>query len=279
MATTGTSLTEAIGLLTAIGVFIGPIIAIRLQEMRREKNEKLKVHFEELKQEAQSKVSIMISTLTEWQRRINVYDSSAPPRGNELDELSINFAAHFPEEAEDYNKYKQKMIKHNKEYEQFRLTIEDAFASKGIPKSSTSTNPVTCVYDITFVALFRWWEDLIKNVPHPQPDFIQIEPKQSGQGYYLYASGLGSSPVAYAENDPDKDKLERALLEIAQNKGYKGETAKLLNSYKSLSQELNTYRSHLDEKIKDTERYWPGPKKGYKFEECRKTCPRCKRNF
>jgi hypothetical protein len=274
MVTTGTSLTEAIGILTAIGVFIGPIIAIRLQEMRREQNERLKVHFEDLKREGQSKISMMQSTLYEWQRKINVNDSSAPPSGTELRELSSSFAAHFPEEAKDYSKYKQKMIKHNKKYEQLRLTIEDDFASKGIPKASTSTNPVTCVYDITFVALFRWWEDLIKNVPHPQPDFIQIEPKQSNQGYYLYASGLGASPVAYAENDADKDKLERALLEIAQNKGYKGETAKLLNSYKSLSQELQTYWSRLNEKLEGIEKYWPGPKR-HEFRKI-KDCSKCK---
>lgn len=272
-----TNVLQIIGLvvaaITAIGVFYGP----RLVAKRQERREKLKVHFKELKQEAQSKVTTMISTLYERRRKINVYDSSAPPSGTELPDLSNSFAVHFPEETKDYIEYKQKMIEHNEKYEQFRLTIKEHFASKGIPTASTSTTSTTCVYEITFIALFRWWEDLVLNHPHPQPDFTQIDTKQDATGYYLYALGLGASPVAHAKTDPDKDKLEDALLKVAQNKKYKGETAELLNSYESSSQELKTYRSHLDKKLKDIEEYWPGPK-GHEFRKVR-DCSKCKEIF
>jgi len=247
------------------------------REKQREEKDKLKVHFKDLKDEGQSKVSTMISSQYEWQRKINVFDSSPSPTGIELSDLSNSFAVHFPEEAKDYSEYKQKIIEHNKKYEQFRLAIKEYFASKGIPTASASAHSTTSVYDITFIALFSWQEDLVKNDPHPQPDFTHIDTKQDATGHYLYASGLGASPVAYAKTDSDKDKLERALLEVAQNKKYRGETAKMLDSHKSLSQELQSYRSHLDKKLEDIEKYWPGLK-GQEFRKV-KACPRYKEIF
>jgi len=263
-----------ISAITAFGVFYGP----RLVAKRQEKSGELRAHFEELRADVLPETRAMISHMTEWQRKINTYDSFVYTSAIEIPDPSDSFRAHFPEEAKDYSQYKEKISKHIERYEQFRGTIKDDFKSKGIPMVGDLTNEPVCVYDTTFVALFRWWKELVKHVSHPQPNFTQIEAEQADGGYYLYASGLGAFPVAYAKTDPDKDKLGDALVEVAQNKKYKDKTAELLNSFESLRQELSNYRKHLDEKLKDIEGYWPGTK-SYKFKKETKRCTRCKEIF
>ena len=261
----------AIAAITAVGVFVGPMLATRLQEMRRERDKKLRTHFENLKDEAMESISI-ISALAGCYGRIDSPSASVKSSGTELSQPSNSFATHFPKEAVEWTDCRQSIVRHNQKYEQFCVEISNSIYSQGIRVESIKSQLTPCIYDTVFDALFNRWKELTMN-RRPWPDFRKITYIDIEGGYiHLYPEGWGASTVALCKKS-EQERCERVLREVAENKELLEEATKILSSADELLKRLRIFMDRLSSTCNDIEFFWPNKKK---FRRHRKTCPVCR---
>jgi len=111
-----------IAVITALGVFIGPIIAQKRQERIRKAEEKLRTHFEDLKSNA---IEPLISVTYDidnsgekvlyenWPMRVE-HPPTLPNYKFEQSDSFICLKLHFPEIVAEWKKLKEKAINHDK---------------------------------------------------------------------------------------------------------------------------------------------------------------------
>jgi len=248
------------------------------QDRKKKHNNRLKVHFQELKNEAQEIIRI-ISRVTENYGEIVSHSHAiySEITAVVLPQPSDTFMAHFPEEAEDCRKYEQKIRKHNQDYERFRLKISNSIESQEIPVVNINSPVTPCVYDSIFAPLFQRWKELATD-RRPWPDFSKIQQVDVEGGYiHLYPEAWSASTIARVRGKNDKERCERIFHEVAENKKFEEEAAKLISDANELVEQARGFRRKLSDKLDDTEKLWPGTRK-YKFKEV-KNCPRCKELF
>ena len=257
---------EIIGI--AIAVII-PVVAAWVERRHRKKMEedrKLRVHFEHLKREAQSVISLARGARNEY-GRVKFGTS----------QISDSFKAHFPGEWEEWTKWVEKAERHNHDYEGFRQKIEKDFESKGIPvKSHLQSQANTCIFTNVFDQLFTWWFELAKG-KHPWLDFQKLDWKPVNSGYQVYPSGWESSATAFATGD-EREKCGSVLAEVAKDEENQREAAKLYNSVDKLIEQAEGFASRFASKLNDIHEFWPGTRTN-KFERLKKICPDCKELF
>ena len=119
-----------IGSIAGIGVIWGIIkyILDRKQKKKIEQDKKLKTHFEDLKREIVDPITSIIGGLRNLGGRLGSdYRSSGSyifwrdiDFDFEKDDLFLSFELHFPERVAEWRELKEKAIKHNKIYKEFR---------------------------------------------------------------------------------------------------------------------------------------------------------------
>lgn len=253
----------------------------RRLENKRKQGEKLKIHFEELKREAQEIVRI-ISRVTENYGKMVSHSQAIYSEITSVvfPQLSDRFMAHFPEETTELAEYERRIKAHNRDYEGFRLKIMSVFTSQRIFVASSKCQITPCIYESIFEPLFNYWKDVSADRP-PFPDFSKIEQTYqtyiSGDYIELYPKGWRSSVAARVQTESDRVEYSHALREVAENKEFKREAATLATSATQLDEQITTFRVQLLDKLGDVDRLWPGTKK-YTFRK-EKNCPRCKDIF
>lgn len=239
-----------------VGVILGS-----LRERNKERERRLKVHFEELRREAEISIISGISGVSEHYGRVIIY--SRPNTYNiptELPKPSDSFAAHFPEETAALAGYEQNIVKHNKVYEAFRLKITDTFKSKGLDVVSVNTNvSFPHIWDNIFWLLFEWWLDRYQGKA-PRFDFGRIEPRKDFGLHNLLVAGCNSQAVAYAETEEGKGSCISAIWAVADNKEYEREAVEIINSARKLAKEVATFNNELKDKLSNIYKFelWRG---------------------
>lgn len=280
-----------IGILaTIIGGIILYILAlpirrfiVGLHEKNRERNSKLNTHFAEIKEEAKSDLS-EVSNVVEMYGVVVVRKGSVPlyhPNSIviELPKFSDSFAAHFPEFADKWIECVRKILDHDKSYRQLVHNIRSGFESRGFPVVDVNHPPSVppYIYENIYPPLFNWWKDRHQGKSRPWPDFGHIETKPDFGPNALLAAGWGSSAIAYAETEEDRERCKHAIRRLAQNKGYEKEAALMIELANQLVHEVREFKSEVVAALDDIEKYWPGTT-NYRFKES-KNCPRCKDLF
>jgi hypothetical protein len=247
-------------------------------EDKRKQDKKLKIHFEELKREAQEIIRI-ISRVTENYGKIVSHSQAIYSELTSvvLPQPSDSFMAHFPEETTELAEYERKIKAHNGDYEGFRLKIMNVFTSQGIFVASSNCQITPCIYESIFEPLFNYWKGVSADRP-PFPDFSKIEQTYiSGDYIELYPKGWRASVAAHVQAESDKTEYSHALRKVAENREFRREAATLATSATQLDEQITTFRMQLLDKLGDVDRLWPGTRK-YTFRK-EKNCPRCKEIF
>ena len=248
--------------ITAVGVFVGPLLAGWRQRKNAEQDRRLKTHFEELKEEA------------EPVRSFHPSEHYGKIAGVELTpQISTSLEAHFPGQSEQWKRWEATANAHNKNYETFRQKIKTDFEKKGIPVEKYPAKDFCCIYEDAFDALFNMWRELAQNKP-PWPDFQQINSEQADGGYFLRAQKWASA-LAFAKTEDEQQKCSAVLAEIAYDIGNQGEAAKILDSANKLVEKAREFANQFAAKLDEIDKYWPG-KKPSKFKRLKKTCQTCK---
>ncbi len=111
-----------IAIVTALGVFIGPLIAQKRQERIRKNNEKLSTHFQDLKSEVIDTL-IFVTNDIESMGEVVLYQNwpmtverptTFPNYTFEQSEAFNCFKIHFPEIVTEWERLKEKAISHDK---------------------------------------------------------------------------------------------------------------------------------------------------------------------
>ncbi len=279
-----------------IGVIIAIVIALfrnllrRLwqaifptAEKKKEKDNKLKVHFKELKDEArailsEAKISEMYGLVVTYAGGIPQYHPDFV--GIELPKVPDSFEAHFPKETEMYGNYISRILRNNKGYKELRQKIKTDFESKGIPVVNINPPPKTSpvIYDTIFWPLFNWWKDRSQGKAKPWPNFEQIETTADFGPNHLVVAGWGSGAIAYAETHTDKQRCKNIITKIAKNGEYENEAVKTIQLASEVLKEFRTFKRQLINTLDDIEKLWPGTQ-SYKFKREKKKCTRCKQIF
>lgn len=273
---------EAIGIaiaaVTAVGVFLGPQLANRQQRKHTEQNKKLRAHFEELKEEAESIISSASNLATmAYSEMIVVSEGSHGQIVYDFDEVQVSssFEAHFCEQARRLTSLKQEIHEHNAKCEDFRQKLTEAFELKGIPvvKNDQGEHSM-CIFEAALDALFTNWKELARN-SNPWPDFQNISSNPVQGGHVLHPSGWGSSVVAFAKTEDEQEKCKRALAEIAEDMESQKAAAEIVGSANELIRKGKEFAEQLVGRINDIDKFWPGSRTN-KFKRLEKPCADCR---
>lgn len=259
----------------------------RSQEQEKKRDEKLRIHFEDLKKELPEIIpqfaeicgKIMI-IYEPWHKGLEGFSARFQNIGADtLTQPTESFIAHFPKERTQWDKYRLEINTHNKRYEDFCLRIKNAFESQGIDvRPNDRIYPSPYIYDTIFHPLFKWWQERRQGKANPLPNFKQIETDIPSHGpSNLFAAGWGAEAIAYAETDTDKKSCQHVIDEVAQTVGYESKAANILGSADKLIKEITAFKRQLTAKLDDVNRFWPGTKE-YKFKKV-KDCPKCRQIF
>jgi len=266
--------------ITAVGVFVGPLLAGWRQRKKVEQDRKLRAHFEELKREAELVIfsaSNLATMARDFSIVVAVGSQAVTTSDIEESKVSASFEAHFPERAKGFGTLKQETGEHNTNCENFRQKIKTDFEKKGIPVEKYPRKDFCCIYEDAFDALFNMWRELARNKP-PSPDFHQeLNPNQVDGGYFLRARDW-SSMVAFAKTDDERKKCELALAEIADNVENQREVSEIVNKGYKLIVNGKEFANQLASEINDIGEFWRG-RIGKEFKELKTTCPRCRELF
>jgi len=256
---------------------------IRSREQKKQQEERLRLHFKELDEEArailsEAKISEMYGLIVTYAGGIPQYHPDLV--GIELPKLPDSFEAHFPKETEMYGNYISRILRNNKGYKELRQKIKTDFESEGIPIVNISPPPKTSpiIYDAIFWPLFSWWKDDSQGKPKPWPNFEQIETTADFGPNHLVVAGWGSQSIAYGETEDDRKRCKRAISEVVQNKEFEREAVKTIQLANKVLKEFRTFKRELINTLDDIEKLWPGTQ-SYKFKREKKKCSRCKQIF
>jgi len=113
----------ALAAVAAVGVFVGPLLATRFQERKRERDEKLRIHFENLQMEIMNPIRDLAWNLTNRDGELTYYGDRPVLPNNEIEQRDsfVYFTLHFPAIAEEWRELKEKALKHNHRLNGFRM--------------------------------------------------------------------------------------------------------------------------------------------------------------
>jgi hypothetical protein len=256
---------------------VGGLVIGSFSERNRERQRRLKVHFEEIKREAETNIISGISGVSEHSGRVVIYDGHneyATPI--ELPKPSESFATHLPEETSKLADYGKNINKHNKIYEAFRLKVTNSFKSKAVDVVNIN-DKTSCphIWDNIFWLLFEWWLDRHQSkVPHF--DFGQIEVTKDFGPHNLLVAGCNSQAVAYAETEESKEKCKSVIWEVADNQEFEREAVEIINSAHGLEKEIKTLAKELSDKLDNIYKFelWRGRRRKFVIQ---KKCPLCQK--
>lgn len=261
----------AIAVITAIGVFAGPIIAQKVQDLRKKRRENLRTHFEDIKRLVEGRISPWSRSLGINNFRL-VYIEKSPIYKEydfEKDDYYISFETHFKELATKWKQLNNKALVLNNRYQEVHKNIIEAFQSQGINVVDVNTNLSMGIFDTIFEPLYRHWTEVKQNkIP---TIFERIDTRSEYKLGNLYASGWGSRAIAYGETAEGRDKCKSAINKVLENKELEIGALGLLDSTQVLQDEFKDFAMNLAKTIENIEKY--GIERDFK--KVRK-CPICR---
>ena len=272
-----------VAVIAAVAVFVGRWLARRSRMKTEEQDKKLRAHFEELKKEAAPVISLA-SSLTQMTCSGKIVGSEQAEgpgvtlKGIKTVQMTDDFTAHFPEQADRWMEWEQSASAHNANCENFRLRVKNAVESKGIPvEGDRRSKSATCVYSDALDALFSRWKELASN-KHPWPDFQDIDAEPFDGGSMLYLKEWRANAIAFADTEDGQEKCKVVLSEVADDVENQREAAKVLDDANKLVSEARSFAEQVKSELEDMDKSWSSKKKD-KFKVLVKTCPGCKELF
>lgn len=279
-------------IIAAIIITVITFIIKRIQNNSKEKrtleNERLKIHFMELKSEANAIIvacnlseflgAILINQTPEMLISVSQYVKDF---SKALLPVPLStFIAHFPKEASSLTEYRKNIEKHNIRRFALDTKIKSDFENRQISvlNVNNTSNESFYVYDSIYITLFKWWQECYQHKANPRPNFDNIESRADQNPNNLYAEGWGAQAIAYANTTSDKQKCKNEIQKVAHNSEYQKEVIYLTVSADVIITAVEILSHQLKEKLDEVERYWPGTK-SYKFKKAIKNCPKCKEIF
>jgi len=260
------------GLITVAG-FFG---ITKWQEKKRERDEKLRIHFEDIKHIVDVGIGPITRTLNIHKGRLILKDyvPVAECYNFKKDESYISFQVHFPELASEWKQLEKEVLKLDSKFAKLYLNIAQEFQLQGLNIITTDTNPKhilkACIYDYFFEALFEYWKELRNH--NQSTIFDSIETQSNTRWGDLYASGQKGSPVAHEKETKDRERCKSAIYNLLENGLIKQEGFNLIGSVEKLREKRINFARKLDNKMRDTKKYGIG-------KEFKKlgNCPICKK--
>ena len=273
----------SIPVVVTIAVFAGNRIAKRRDETKRNQEEKLKKHFDELNEEIKAALSDV--KIGEMYGLIVTYAGGVPQYhpdfvAIELPKLADSFDVHFPREAEEYGKYIHNILRNNQSYKDLRQKIKADFESESVPMVNINPPPTTSpvIYDAIFWPLFSWWSDRSQGKTKPSPDFERIETIADFGPNHLVASGWHSGAIAYVIEPAEKQRCKEIISRIAHKAEYEEEAASIIHLANEILRDFRAFKGHIIDVLEDINKLWPGTKT-CKFKKEKGKCTRCKQIF
>jgi len=256
-------------------------------EKKREQDRKLYEHFRDIKQEV---IQIVDSCMKlrdyygmiilnnagltiDWNDYISKFGIGLLPQPSNI------FSAHFSKDAAELAEWRKQIEEHNKKRVKLDYEIKNDFQSKSIPviNINSYSNRSFYVYDTIFRPLFIWWQACNLNKATHWPNFNSIGTKADGGPNNLYADGWSSQAIAHAKTDNAKKRCISAIRKVAKSVEYQQEVSYLTISIGIIQSNVKKIGNHLQSKINDVDKYWPGTS-NYKFKKV-KNCQRCREIF
>jgi len=254
-----------------VGWFLGSF-----RETAKERNTKLKTHFEELKQEAETSIfpGLSISELHGTIVFANGNNQYTSPL--KLPKPSDAFTAHFPQIANDIKSYESGINEHNQRYERFCLKLREVFKSTGLEVMNINQKSLSPhIWDNVFWLFFSWWEAHSQGKT-PKFDVTILETDRNFGENQLIAAGCHSQAIVYAETEEGREKCRSAVRDIALNPEYEKEAVQIINSAKLLTGKVATTAHVLKDTLDKIGKFelWHGRHKEFTKQ---KQCPTCQK--
>lgn len=264
----------AVSILVPISIFAGNQVAKTRRDRRIKLENKLKIHFEDIKRVVDVEIGPITRTLNIHKGRLILRDyvPVAECYDFKKDESYISFEVHFPELASEWEQLEKEVLKLDNKLAELYLNIAKEFQLQGLNIVKTDTNPKNipkvCILDDFFGVLFDYWEELGNRDQSTIFDSIETQANSS----YMYASGREARLLAYGEEDKDREKCKSAIYNLLENELIKKEGFNLVDSVEKLREKRRDFARKLDNEMKDTEKY----EMGREFKKLR-NCPICKK--
>ncbi|MBE9502296.1 MAG: hypothetical protein IMY87_07725 [Chloroflexi bacterium] len=114
-----------VGSITAIGVFVGPLLANRLRARNEELNRKLRIHFEDLSGKVIEPMLTVVTRVGRYEDGELVFERASYTSFEnfkfEEGDFFRCFELHFPEKVVEWGHLKHKAVEHNKLYREFEV--------------------------------------------------------------------------------------------------------------------------------------------------------------
>ena len=113
----------ALAAVAVIGVFVGPLLAAWFQERKRERDEKLKIHFEILQIEIMNPIRDLAWNLMDRDGELTYYEDRQVLSNDDIEQRDsfAYFTLHFPALAKEWRGLKEKALKHNHRLQGFKM--------------------------------------------------------------------------------------------------------------------------------------------------------------
>lgn len=241
-----------VGTITAIGVFVGPIVAIKFQRSHVERREALKNHFQVLADGLL--LPLADNTREPENKRGELWlrlDSTGSDIGKryvkdvdlQQDKLYSSFRLHFPIEAKEFELFRNSYLNHYKELEQFNSELRKLILEKtGL--SFKSKDLKYYIEDSTVDCLrLTLYQHVIKEpILH---DFREAEIHKDDDFYRLRNRNLQAYSYAFTLSEEDSENLKSKLIELMERIDLQQRELKIVQNAEKLKNESNLLSERL----------------------------------
>lgn len=260
-----------IGSITAIGVFLGPMLTGWWQSRRRSRLEKLRVHFEELKNEV---ITPMASETKERSHLYGRISFAASPRAQdklESGEQVDGFKLHFPTLWSKWQELKKSVREHNTNYDSLvKEMANSAVAGTSLPykdfgkmqslEPSVSGDAAEIVWEHVLCPLIN------NRPPNIDLDDALIQPSETKGFWELRA---GAFLLAVSTTREELEGIKSLFVKLTQDKEWRTKGSKLINNVAEMENKFRELEGGLG--------YISNLYIRYKVIEKVKDCPICKK--
>lgn len=244
-----------VGSITAIGVFVGPILAGRLQENSRKQKEALRNHFEKLKEGVLEPLYMLMANLENKRGELEPTTGDIPileAKANYLTEntdfeqekIYASFKLHFPSEASAFERFRNKFIIHNRNLTDFNNELR-RLITKNTLLSFQSGGSRFFVFNsaIDFVRLTLY--EIAKNEPISH-DFSKVIIRREENIWKVKHPKLDAVFYAITETKIVAENFKSNLIELMDRKDLQERELQIIDSALQLENDAKEIAENLD---------------------------------
>jgi len=241
-----------VGTITAIGVFVGPIVAIKFQRSHVERREALKNHFQML---ADGLLLPLAECTREPRNNRGELSLRLSPTGSESgkryvedvdlqqDKLYSSFRLHFPIQAKEFELFRNSYLNHYKELEQFNLELEKLILEKtGLSFKSNGQKYYIESSTVDCLRLTLYQHVRKEPILH---DFREAEIHKGDDFYRLHDRNLQRYDYAFTLSEEDSENLKSTLIELMERIDLQQRELKIVQNAEKLKNESNLLSKQL----------------------------------